>query len=158
DVELASLVHDPLDADAELAARARAAQSEWIAAIQTLSTGLAHEVLNPLNSARLQLELLERRLRRAGADVKLIEPVEQVSQERERLSRLLNEFLAFARPSELVLGDHDVSSIVHDVVASQRPFATARGAGLELAGVDSLRARVDAGKLRQISQNLMRNA
>src|SRR5690348_518011 len=117
DVELASMVHDPLDADAGLAARERSAQSGRIAAIQTLSTGLAHEVRNPLNSASLQLALLERRLRRAAAGPKLIEPVEQVSHEIERVTRLLNEFLAFARPSELVLDDHDVSSIIHDVVA-----------------------------------------
>src|SRR5262249_13555351 len=41
DVELASMVYDPLDADAELVARERSAQSERIAAIQTLSMGLA---------------------------------------------------------------------------------------------------------------------
>jgi signal transduction histidine kinase len=158
DVELASMVHDPLDADAQVMARERSARSERIAAIQTLSTGLAHEVLNPVNSARLQLELLERRLRRAAGGPRLIEPVEQVTREIERLTRLLNEFLAFARPAELVLDDHDVSSIVRDVVAVQRPFATARGATLVLAGADSLRTRIDADKLRQIAQNLLRNA
>jgi signal transduction histidine kinase len=139
-------------------ARAQSAQSERIAAMQTLSTGLAHEVRNPLNSASLQLELLERRLRRAAADPKLIEPVEQVSLEIERLTRLLNEFLAFARPSEPTIADHDVSGIIRDVVAAQRPFAAARHAALQVAGLDSLRARIDAEKVRLISQNLVRNA
>jgi signal transduction histidine kinase len=158
DVELASMVHDHLDPNAEMVARDRSAQSERIAAMQTLSTGLAHEVRNPLNSATLQLELLERRLRRAAADPKLIEPVEQVSHEIERLTRLLNEFLAFAHPSQFVLADHDVSGILRDVVAAQQPFAATRNAALQLAGVDSLRARIDAEKVRQISQNLVRNA
>jgi signal transduction histidine kinase len=158
DVELASMVPDHVDPDAELVARERSAQSERIAAIQTLSTGLAHEARNPLNSAILQLELLERRLRRADADPKLIEPVEQVSREIERLTRLLNEFLAFAGPSQFVLADHDVSGIIRDVVAAQRPFAATRHAALELTGLDSLRARIDAEKIRQISQNLVRNA
>src|SRR6185436_20541605 len=121
DVELA-LMLPHLDGDADLVAHERDAQSDRIAAIQTLSAGLAHEVRNPLNSARLQLELLERRLRRTAADPKLIQPVEQVNLEIERLTRLLNEFLAFARPSELVLADHDVQAIVCDVVAVQRPF------------------------------------
>jgi signal transduction histidine kinase len=157
DVELALMFHEdgvvpePVD-------REDSGQSERIAAIQTLSAGLAHEVRNPLNSASLQLELLERRLRRAAADPKLIEPVEQVSHELERLSRLLNEFLAFARPSPLVLADHDVAGIVRDVVAGLGLLAVARRAGLQLAGVDSLRARIDADKLRQISLNLVRNA
>jgi signal transduction histidine kinase len=158
DLELALLVHDRVDENAELAARARVAQSDRIAAIQTLSSGLAHEVRNPLNSASLQLELLERRLKRAVADPKLIQPLEQVSHEIERLTRMLNEFLAFARPSPLVLADHDVAAIVGDVVTAQRPFATARGAAIEVAGAGSLRARVDADKLRQIAHNLVRNA
>lgn len=157
DLELASMVH-PFDMDAELVARDSSAQSERVAAMQTLTTGLAHEVRNPLNSAILQLELLERRLRRKAADPKLTQPVEQISHELERLSRLLNEFLAFARPSPLVLADHDVSGIVRDVVAAQRPFAAARGAELRQGGVDSLRARLDAEKLRLICQNLVRNA
>lgn len=156
DVELASMVDD-LDSDAELAAREHGAQSERVAAMQTLTTGLAHEVRNPLNSASLQLELLERRLRRMAADPKLIEPVEQVSHELERLSRLLNDFLAFARPAPLTLADHDVSGIVRDVLAVQRPFAAARGAELRQAGIHSLRARLDAEKLRLICQNLVRN-
>jgi signal transduction histidine kinase len=139
-------------------ARERSAHSERMTAMQTLSTGLAHEVRNPLNSAILQLELLERRLRRAAGAVKLIEPVEQVSHELERLRRLLDEFLAFAQPAEPVLDDHDVSSIVRDVVTAQRPFVATRGAAIRLAGVDSLRARIDAHKLRLISQNLVRNA
>jgi signal transduction histidine kinase len=158
DVELAAMVHDPLDADAEPVARERSAQSERIAAMQTLSTGLAHEVRNPLNSAILQLELLERRLKRAAVAAKLIEPVEHTNHELARLRRLLDEFLAFARPSDLVLADHDVSSIVHDVVAAQQPFAATRGAAIQIAGPGSLPARVDAKKLRQISQNLVRNA
>jgi signal transduction histidine kinase len=158
DVELALMLHDHLAANAELAARERNAQSDRIAAIQTLSAGLAHEVRNPLNSARLQLELLDRRLRRAEADPKLTEPVEQVSREIERLTRLLNEFLAFARPSELALADHDVPAIVREVVAAQQAFATTRGAAIQIAGVASLRAHVDAQKVRQISHNLVRNA
>jgi two-component system sensor histidine kinase HydH len=102
--------------------------------------------------------LLERRLRRAAPDPKLIEPVEQATHEIERLSRMLNDFLAFARPSKLMLTDHDVSGIMRDVVAAQQLFAATRQAGLQLAGVDSLRARIDAEKLRMISQNLVRNA
>lgn len=158
DVELATMLHDRLDADANVVARERSAQSERIAAMQTLSTGLAHEVRNPLNSAILQLELLERRLRRTAAAAQLVEPVEQVSHELARLRRLLDEFLAFAQPAELVLDDHDVASIVRDVVAAQRSFAASRGCAIQIAGVESLRARIDAQKLRLISQNLVRNA
>ena len=159
DVELALMLrHYQLDSEAKLVARERAAQADRVAAIQTLSAGLAHEIRNPLNSATLQLELLERRLRRDTADAKLVEPVELVHHELHRLTQLLNEFLSFARPSELVLGNHDVLVIARDVVASERPVAKTRGATLEVNGSGSLIARVDAQKLRQILQNLVHNA
>jgi two-component system sensor histidine kinase HydH len=146
------------EANASTALTRRDAMSARIASLQTLTAGLAHEVRNPLNSALLQLELLERRLRRAGAPANFIEPVEQVSHELERLTRLLNDFLAFARPSQLALADHDVRTIVGDVVAAEQPFAAARDATLQITGIASLRARVDAPKLRLIALNLVRNA
>jgi signal transduction histidine kinase len=158
DVEIASMLHEQVDTGGDAQARERSAQAERLVAMQTLSMGLAHEARNPLNSAILQLELLERRLRRAATAPKVIEPVEQVNHELARLRRLLDEFLAFAQPSALALDDHDVSSIVSDVVATQRPFATAHRAVVQIAGLGSLRARLDAQKLRLISQNLVRNA
>jgi signal transduction histidine kinase len=159
DAELALMLrYYQLDSESKLVARERSALSERIAAIQTLSAGLAHEVRNPLNSATLQLELLERRLRRDADEPQLIEPIELVRQEIERLTQMLTEFLAFARPSDLVLSDHDVVGIVRDVIAKERPAAEARGAVLHASGAAVLPASVDAHKLRQIIQNLVRNA
>jgi two-component system, NtrC family, sensor histidine kinase HydH len=161
DLELALMLHNyQLDLEAKLVAQAGAAQADRVTAIRTLSAGLAHEVRNPLNSAKLQLELLDRRLRRDHEDPKLLEPIELVHQEIARLSRLLDEFLAFARPSPLILGDHDLVAIVREVVDAERPIAKARGAvlELELGGRRSLTARVDEHQLRQIIRNLVHNA
>lgn len=158
DVELALMLrHYQLDSEERLVARERSAQADRVAAIQTLSAGLAHELRNPLNSAKLQLELLERRLRREVVDHrldgKLIEPVEVIHQELERLTRLVGEFLAFARPSALVVEDLDVLAVIREVVGAE----SARGVAL-LAPSGSLPARADPAKLRQIVHNLVRNA
>ena len=102
DIELAIMVrHYQLDSEEKLIRRERRMQADRITAMQTMTAGLAHEVRNPLNAAKLQLELLERRLRRQHDDPKLIEPSELAQQEIERLTALLNDFLAFARPPEL---------------------------------------------------------
>lgn len=159
DLETALLVHHVARAsETQLVERADAAQADRVAAIQTLSSGLAHEVRNPLNSAKLQLELLARRLRRDHDDPKLLEPVEHVHAELARLTRLLNEFLAFARPSALALGDHDVVVIVHGVLDAERAFADGRGIQLALAGSAAARARIDAQHVHQIVHNLVHNA
>ena len=159
DVELAIMLrHYQLDSEEKLVAREWSLQADRIASMQTLTAGLAHEVRNPLNSAKLQLELLERRLRRAGDDPKLVEPVELAHHEIRRLSVLLDEFLAFARPPALDAHDHDVVAVVRHVLEVERPAAEQRGAELVLVGdPPPVVAEVDAGKLHQIVANLVCN-
>ena len=50
-----------------------------------------------------------RRLRREHDDPRLLEPSALAGKEIERLTQLLNDFLAFARPPELHLEDRDVA-------------------------------------------------
>jgi signal transduction histidine kinase len=159
DIELALMLRTyQLDSEAKLLVNERNGQTARMLAIQTLTAGLAHEVRNPLNSAKLQLELLERRLRREGSDPKLVEPVDLVHCELERLTHLLNEFLSFARPPQLGVGEHDIVAIAHNVIATERALAEARGAHLEIATSGPVSGRVDSAKVHQILQNLIRNA
>jgi signal transduction histidine kinase len=160
DVELAIMVgHYQLDSEEKLIARERRIQADRITAMQTLTAGLAHEVRNPLNAAKLQLELLERRLRRSGDDPRLVEPGQLAQKEIERLTMLLNEFLAFARPPEIHTQELDVASIVRQVAELERVSAEKRGAELVLAACpQQLVAQVDAPKIHQVVLNLVRNA
>jgi signal transduction histidine kinase len=160
DCELAIMVqHYELDTQDKLIARERKAQADRVLAMQTMSAGLAHEVRNPLNAAKLQLELLERRLRRHTDDPRLTEPTELAQKEIERLTVLLNEFLIFARPPELHPQEADVVAIVRQVVDLDRIAVAERGASLELAAdPPQLLAQVDVTKLHQLVLNLVRNA
>lgn len=160
DIELAIMAgHYQLDSEEKLIARERRIQADRITAMQTMTAGLAHEVRNPLNAAKLQLELLERRLRRSTNDPRLVEPSELAKKEIERLTELLNDFLAFARPPELHTQTYDVASIVRQVADLERVSAERRGATLDLVACPPmLDARVDAAKLHQVVLNLVRNA
>jgi len=160
DIELAIMLHHyQLDYDDRLLARERRSQTEKIIAMQTMSAGLAHEVRNPLNAAKLQLELLERRLRKQGDDPRLLEPTDLAQREIERLTALLNDFLTFARPSELHGLERDITEIVRQVITLERVSATAQNKDLHLVvAPETLIARVDAPKIHQIVLNLVRNA
>jgi signal transduction histidine kinase len=159
DIELAVMLrHYQLDSEEKLLQRERRIQSDRLTAMQTLSAGLAHEVRNPLNAARLQLELLDRRIRRQfGEDTKLTEPVGLANHELERLTNLLNDFLSFARPPELHIHEHDVIEIGRHVVELEKPLAQQRGVQLTFHEVPPIMATVDSGKIHQIIQNLVRN-
>jgi signal transduction histidine kinase len=158
DIELAVMLrHYQLDSEEKLLVRERRIQSDRLTAMQTLSSGLAHEVRNPLNAARLQLELLERRLRRSNDDPKLVEPIELANHEIERLTALLNDFLSFARPPELHIHEQDVVEVCKHVIELERPLAERRRVHLALNNALPFVAQVDSGKLHQIVQNLVRN-
>lgn len=160
DCELAIMVqHYELDTEEKLISRERRAQGDRILAMQTMSAGLAHEVRNPLNAAKLQLELLERRLHRQSDDPRLTEPTELAQKEIERLTVLLNEFLIFARPPELHAQEVDAVAIVRQVVELERIAGERRNVSLELTAEPAqLLAEVDPAKLHQLVLNLVRNA
>ncbi len=159
DVELALMLrHYQLVSEERLVTRERQIQSDRLVALQTMTAGLAHEIRNPLNAAKLQLELLERRLRRQGDDPKLMEPVGLAHHEIERLTQMLNEFLSFARPPDLRAQDYDVVAIARHVIELEEPLATRTDVILELVDApDSAVASIDPGKLHQVLQNLVRN-
>jgi signal transduction histidine kinase len=160
DCELAIMVkHYELDSTDKLIARERKSQADRIAAMQTLSSGLAHEIRNPINAAKLQLQLLERRLHRAADDPKLTEPLERAQKEIERLTALLNEFLVFARPPDLHAQEHELVAVVRQVLDGEREAAEQRGVALELdAEPAEVLAEFDVAKVHQLVFNLVRNA
>ncbi|HEY4243235.1 MAG TPA: protoglobin domain-containing protein [Kofleriaceae bacterium] len=136
--------------DVELGLVLQHYQHDQLAALQRMSAGLAHEIRNPLNAAKLQLELAERRIRRR--DPVLAEPIEVASSELRRLADLLDEFLVFAQPTPLALAPHDVAGLASQVVDLEPPGS------VELAAPPAVHAIVDAAKVQQIIANLVHNA
>ncbi len=160
DLELACLVrHYQLTHRPSQSERTREERDERLVSLQTLTAGLAHEIRNPLNAAKLQLELVERRLRRADAEERLVTPVELAQSELVRLTSLLTDFLTFAQPVRLNPLSHDVVKLVAAVCDEQRPAAEDRGATLRFVpGRETLVANVDGPKLTQVADHLIRNA
>lgn len=160
DVELAVCSrHRQLDADARLARREREAQAGKLAAMQSLTAGLAHEIRNPLNAATLQLELLDRRLRRSNAEPRVLDSAQLVHDEIGRLTGVLNAFLDFAQPPPLVAADHDLVAVVSDALEAERLVADAGNVALDLRTAERpVVVRVDAAKIHQVIRHLVRNA
>jgi PAS domain S-box-containing protein len=133
--------------------------AEKLAAVGTVSAGLAHEIRNPLNAAVLQLQLLERRVAKADVDGKIRATADLVRAEIGRLSNLVTDFLLFARPQAINPRDIDLVQCVGSVVSLQKPVAKQRRVGLSVqASRESIIVEGDAERLKQIILNLVSNA
>lgn len=86
-------------------------RSERLEGIAEMSASLAHEIKNPLAAIRSAVEQLSR-LPRASGDEQLLSTL--VQRESDRLSRLLSEFLDFARTSKTNLKQLDLSEIARN--------------------------------------------
>ncbi len=127
---------------------------EELAALGSLAANLAHEIRNPLNAISINLELLEEDLESRKTPV---ETVGMARREVGRLSRLVNDFLVYARPSPPVLETFDAGALLHDVSALLAPACERAGVELVVAG-EGVTVRADRGQLSQVVVNLALNA
>ena len=137
--------------------------SEKLAAVGTLAAGLAHEIRNPLNAAELQLQLMARRINKLS----LPEPMRQKSDgaitavrvELGRLTRLVEDFLNFARPTQLRTSKVEMSQFFRQLHDFVEPAASAAQTALALHMPDSpLYITADAERLKQVFLNIINNA
>jgi PAS domain S-box-containing protein len=148
------------DITAEQEMLRRTLRAERLAAVGTLAAGLAHEVRNPLNSATLQLQVLRRRLGKGDARPDSLDPVAGlIEEEIRRLERLVDDFLSFARPRPLDLQPTGLAELCQGVLTFAEHEAAAAGVALTLDVEPDVPAiQADAARLRQVLQNLVRNA
>jgi PAS domain S-box-containing protein len=156
DISLFAVGQDSTD---ERAALERANQHERLAAVGTLAAGLAHEIRNPLNGARLHVEYLVRALRKSGAPEEMFEAVGVVDDEIRRLADLVSEFLDFARPKPLVLK----SVGVDELLARTKQLLQSQAEAGRVAIVcdvphQELPVVGDGSKLEQVLLNLTQNS
>ena len=138
----------------------RTLRAERLAAVGTLAAGLAHEVRNPLNSALLQLDLLERRVHKGRTQADDLLPITGVvKQEIGRLERLVKDFLDFARPRPLNMVLVPINDLVQEVANLIAPEATSHSVALSIdLDAEAGLVHVEPERLRQVLLNLFRNA
>ncbi|MBI5083974.1 MAG: PAS domain-containing protein [Acidobacteria bacterium] len=130
--------------------------STRLAAISRLTSGVAHEIKNPLNSIALRLELLRSRVLPEMPDA--TGELDVIAQEIMRLDRVVRTFLDFTRPVEIETRDLDLGQLTGELVELLRPEAERGGVSVETSGLDGpAPMRGDADLLKQALMNVLRN-
>jgi signal transduction histidine kinase len=127
-----------------------------LAALGRLTSGVAHEVKNPLNAMVLQLEILKAKLGPQEEEVK--SHLQILSSEMRRLDRVVKTFLDFARPVELRPTATDLETLVREVFTLAEPHARKNKVELILEPNGVLPAvRLDPDLMKQALLNLVLN-
>jgi signal transduction histidine kinase len=127
-----------------------------LSAISRLSSGVAHEIKNPLNAILLRLDLLKVRL--GDVDEELSQELEILSKEVLRLNRVVTTFLDFSRPVEVHFEDVDLAALAREVTELVRPQAAVAKIEVESDAVGPAEMRGDPDLLKQAILNLVTNA
>ncbi len=124
-----------------------------------ITSGIAHEVKNPLNAIVIHLELLRSKLDRYSPAVDEVRPqLNILTSELQRLERVVQTFLDFTRPPRLQMRPLDVNQILEETLALATPEAEMRGASIERSFAESLpRIAGDADMLKQAFLNIIIN-
>ena len=136
---------------------------EKLVAMGRLTSGLAHELRNPLqNVVGLTSELLERM---RGSPREHLEPVDSAEYlrraygEAKRAAEIVDRLLDYARERTRALETVDVREVVAGAVALVSPAARRRGTQITVTSDDTpTPVRADAIMLRQVVLNLVNNA
>lgn len=131
-------------------------RSEKLAALGTLSAGVAHEINNPLTGILLYASIIEKDKR---LDPDLLPDVKHVIVETERCAGIVRDLLEFSRDSSPQKETVSISTILDEVVSffhKQPEFGNVEIS--TLYGSDLPNILVDPNQVRQVFMNLVINA
>jgi signal transduction histidine kinase len=130
--------------------------SRRMAAIGRLTSGVGHEVKNPINAIVVHLELLKTKLGDASAPA--VRHLEVIDAEIHRLDRVVQTLVDFSRPVELRLSEQDLRPVISDVLAlAAEELSTHHVTLVSRLPSKPLVANIDADLLKQAVLNVIQN-
>jgi PAS domain S-box-containing protein len=160
DAEPAGVILQAQDVTDWLALEQRVRVADKLAALHTLSAGVAHELRNPLSAMDLNLHLLEEELREhASLPEQGARYLHVLNAECHRLSVILDNFMKFARPGSVGLHEVNISDLIEHIMALMQFEAEERAIRLEQAMDKPLPSVLgDETAISQVLVNVVVNA
>lgn len=140
----------------------RMRRSDRLAAIGMIAAGIAHEIKNPLVGVRGAAQLLKSELRpgaKPGDSRSMVEYLDVILKEADRLNGVLEGILDFTRVKPREMRGHNIHSILDRVLLLNEESARQNGIVLLRLYDPSLPEVIgDADQLIQVLLNIIRNA
>lgn len=139
-------------------------QSQKLAAIGELSSGIAHEINNPLAIMGQETEwikhlLKDDNLQAPGATEELRDSLREIVGQVDRCKEITHKLLDFARKKEPLIQGADVNKLIEDMARLVEKEAAQKNIKLVREYEKNLpRVRTDPPLLRQVVLNILNNA
>lgn len=128
-----------------------------LSALSKLTSGVAHEVKNPLNAIVIHLELLKSQVVSQQAE-DAARSLDVITQEIKRLDRVVRNFLNFNRPVDVKLKKEDIQPVLQEVVTLAQSEARQHNVQILLHSVDNLPPiQLDQDLMKQCLLNIVLN-
>jgi signal transduction histidine kinase len=124
-------------------------------AIGEVTTGVAHELRNPLFGISSAAQLLRFRVRE---DPVVEKNVGRILREVERLNSMVTSLLEYGRPGPITLAPGDPDAVWDEVLENQRGLLESRAVLLERSRAPSASCAIDSQQLAHVFANLLVNA
>jgi signal transduction histidine kinase len=130
--------------------------SRRMSAIGRLTSGVGHEVKNPINAIVVHVELLKSKL--TGASAPATRHLEVIEAEIHRLDRVVQLLVDFSRPVELRLREQDLKEVIDDVLSLSTAELSTHNVILESHLPNKpLYVNVDTDLIKQAALNVIQN-
>ncbi len=130
-------------------------QADRLTALGELSAGMAHEIRNPLGSIRGTAEILRDAM---PGDNRYAEFGQILINEVDRLNRVVEDFLSFARPNSNEQSDFRPDEVLSEVLQLSHQQATTHQVRIHWQAKPLPSAVGDAAQFKQVFLNLILNA
>jgi len=131
---------------------------EDLAMLGELAAGIAHEIRNPLASISGSIQVLDDGLSKEDAPINK-RLMEIILREINRLNHLVNDFLQFARPQRVEIGEFDLNQLIMDTFyIFQNSQNWSQHLDVETRFFSPLRIKSDQQQVKQVFWNIFLNA
>ncbi|MBU0928922.1 MAG: PAS domain-containing protein [Spirochaetes bacterium] len=137
---------------------ARLRRAESLASLTTLAAGVAHEIKNPLGSISIHVQLMRKALK-GKAEEPLTRYLDIVTEEIDRLNKIVVDFLFAVRPMDITPINDDANALLRELAEFMRLEVESAGISLSVEyAKDAPPVPFDRRYLKQALLNLVKNA